>query len=105
MLKLAKALHPKRNTVIPRSWLENCWVLYQAHLERLGDHLQVPGEWWDYVEEGVEFYDVYASHDLPHTPPLQHFRSMSLGDVDTCVYLRSVSTVRSCKYTYQHSQV
>ncbi len=86
VLKVAKALRPKHNTVIPKALLENCSIHYQTHLERIGDYLlQGPGKWWDYVEEGVELYDAHAPHDLPHTPLLQHFRSMSMGDVD--VYL------------------
>ena len=39
VLKLAQALPPKENTVIPLAWLQNSSVHYQAHLERIGDYL------------------------------------------------------------------
>lgn len=44
--KVAKALPPKQNTVIPLAWLQHSSVHYQAHLERIGDYLlQGKGVW------------------------------------------------------------
>ena len=66
VLKLAKALPSKQNTVIPLDWLHNAAVFYQAHLERIGDYLcQGPGRWWKFVKSGVEYFDVEADNQLP----------------------------------------
>ena len=86
VLKLAQALRGKENTVIPMEWLQHMSVHYQAHLERISDYLlQGPGIWWQYVEDGVEFSDVNIHHPQlqTQTPSAHHFRSLTLGDVDT----------------------
>ena len=88
ILKLAKALPPKQNTVIPLAWLQNSSVHYQAHLERISDYLlQGAGMWWRFVSNGVEFFDAHTPNPLLQAPPIHHFRSTSMGDVD--VYLLS----------------
>ena len=86
VLKLAQALRGKENTVIPMEWLQHMSVHYQAHLEMISDYLlQGPGIWWQYVEDGVEFFDVHIPHPQlqTQTPSAHHFRSLTLGDVDT----------------------
>ena len=81
--KLAQALPLKTNTLIPYDWMENCPIHYQAHLERIGDYLiQGPGIWWQYIDTGVEFFDIETPNSNPPTPSLQHFRTSSLNDVD-----------------------
>ena len=71
--KLVRALPPKRNTLIPREWIEHSPVNYQAHLERIGDYLLPgPGVWWQYVDSGVEFFDVDTPGN-PLNPTLNHF--------------------------------
>ena len=88
VLKLAKAFPPKQNTVIPLVWLQNSSVHYQAHLERIGDYLlQGAGMWWRFVSNGVEFFDAHTPNPLLQAPPIHHFRSTSMGDVD--IYLLS----------------
>ena len=78
--KLAQSLPTKRNTFIPKEWID---IHYQAHLERIADYLiQGPGIWWQYINNGVEFFDVESPSTPPLTPLLHHFRSTSLGDVD-----------------------
>ena len=81
--KVAQALPPKHNTIIPLTWLQNCSVHYQAHLERISDYLLLgKGMWWDFVEDGIEFFDISHPTHLPSFPILQHFRSVSMADVD-----------------------
>ena len=81
--KLAQSLPPKKNILIPRQWIENTPIHYQAHLERMGDYLlQGPGIWWRYVDVGVEFFDIETPSSHPPTPSLHHFRTTSLSDVD-----------------------
>ena len=54
--KVAQALLPKQDTIIPLAWLQHSSVHYQAHLERTSDYLlQGKGVWWDY-DDGVEFF-------------------------------------------------
>ena len=54
MHKFAQALPAKKNTIIPKSWLENGSVHNQAHLERTGDFLLPgPGGWWQYTDDGL----------------------------------------------------
>ena len=92
VLKLAQTLPGKENTVIPMEWLQHMSIHYQAHLERISDYLlQGPGIWWQYVEDGVEFFDVHLPYPQQQTliPSSHHFRSSTLGDVDTYMYLLS----------------
>ena len=50
-LKLARVLPPKL------TWLQTSLVHYQAHLERISDYLlEGPSMWWQYVDDGVEFF-------------------------------------------------
>ena len=75
--KLARCLPPNKNTK------ENSSVHYQAHLERISDFLLPgPGVWWQYIEDGVEFFDISNPNCQPSTPSLQYFRSTKMGDVD-----------------------
>ena len=61
--KLARALGPAQNTVIPYSWLEQNPSLHQAHLERSSDFLLPgPGVWWEHSADGIKFLD---GHDSP----------------------------------------
>ena len=86
ILKLAQTLPPKENTVIPLAWLQNSSVHYQAHLERISDYLLPgPGKWWQYVADGIEYFDVNTPNPLLQTPSIHHFRSTTMGDVD--IYL------------------
>ena len=86
--KLAAIIHQKQNTIIPQTWMNNKSIHYQAHLERIGDYLlQGRGMWWDYVDSGVEFYDIQMPNPPSLLPQLQHFRSTTLGDVE--LYLLS----------------
>ena len=85
VFKLAKTLPAKINTVITFDWMENSSIHYQAHLERISDYLlHGPGVWWQYVHNGVEFFDAVIPKQQVHvqTQPPHHFRSSSLGDVD-----------------------
>ena len=83
VLKLAKSLPPKHNTVIPKTWIETFSIHYQAHLERISDYLiQGPGMWWKYVEKGVEFFDVVNIPNTCTSPSIHHFRSTTMADVD-----------------------
>ena len=81
--KLAQVLPPKQNTVIPYKWLSHHSIHYQAHLERISDYLVLgPGMWWQYIQDGVEFFDVQSPSNIPVSPAVFHFRSTSLQDVD-----------------------
>ena len=61
VFKLAKSLPAKINTVITFDWMENSSIHYQAHLERISDYLlHGPGVWWQYVHNGMEFFDARA---------------------------------------------
>ena len=80
--KLAKALDSKHNTIIPKQWLQQSPLQYQAHLERISDFLvSGPGNWWREVDNGIEFFDV--SLPGPSFPPHQmfHYRSTNLTDI------------------------
>ena len=86
---LAGILHHKKNTVIPQAWLHNKSIHYQAHLERIGDYLlQGQGKWWNYVEGGVEFYDIHTPNPLPSLPQIQHYRSTTLGDIESHLLMK-----------------
>ena len=81
--KFTKALPPKKNTHIPFEWMEQSSIHYQAHLERIGDYLlHGNGGWWEYTNDGVEFFDVESSRSFPSTPCVQHFCTTSLSDMD-----------------------
>jgi len=55
--KLAQALSPKTNTIIPLSWIRSTVTQHQAHLERISDYLKFgPSVWWKATTEGIEFY-------------------------------------------------
>ena len=83
MEKVAAIIHQKQNTIIPQAWMNNKSIRYQGHLERIGDYLlQGRGVWWDYVDSGVEFYDIQMPNPPSLLPQLQHFRSTTLGDVE-----------------------
>ena len=81
VLRLDKVLPEKTNTIIPYKWIERYSTHYKAHLERISDHLVLgPGVWWQYHQQGVEFFDV--SGQPARTALTHHFRSFSLQDVD-----------------------
>jgi len=82
--KLAPALPPKTNTIIPHSWIRSTVTQHQAHLERISDYLKFgPSVWWKATTEGIEFFDsgTDPSH-RPTSPQMMHYRSSTLLDVD-----------------------
>lgn len=82
--KLARAMGPMQNTVIPTSILTGASSHYQAHLERISDYVaKGPGVWWKHTTKGIEFLD--GDSEVDHKtegPNLMHFRSVSMADVD-----------------------
>ena len=91
---LALVLGPKQNTIIPKAWLTNSAVHYQAHLEHISDYLSAsPGKWWKYTEDGIEFFDAHGPTTTrsPIHALLEHkmyrYRSSSLADIE--LYLHS----------------
>ncbi len=85
--KLAQALPPKENTIIPNSWISESPRQYQTHLERISDYLvKGPGLWWRSVENGIEFFDCTHDTEFPEHQ-MRHFRSSTLSDID--VYLQT----------------
>lgn len=82
--KIAQTLGRKKNSVIPQSWCNSNSSQYQAHLEQIGDYLVPgPGIWWQETSNGFEFFDGDDSDDHhKEGPSLQHYRSVTLMDVD-----------------------
>ena len=82
--KLANVLGPKSNTIIPRMWINSNPSLHQAHLERISDFLLPgPGVWWQYTQDGIEFFDGHDTPSVhPEGPDVHHIRSTSLFDID-----------------------
>lgn len=81
---LSAKVGPMANTIISNSMMLKASVHYQAHLERISDYLVLgPGVWWKKVSEGIMFLDGTSEEDFRDVgPPLQHFRSNSLTDIE-----------------------
>ena len=72
------------NTIFPKSMLQNAAQHYQAHLEQISDYLiHGPDVWWKETPEGIMFLDGSNESDYQDVgPALQHFRSVSLSQID-----------------------
>ena len=77
-----------KNTVISQSILNKVSEHYQAHLEKISDYLLPgPSVWWKKTPQGIMFLDGNNEDDHhSEEDTLQHFRSMSLGDLE--IYLQ-----------------
>ena len=86
--KIAQSLGKAKNSVIPHSLCKPNSSLHQAHLERISDYLLPgPGIWWQKTSNGFEFFDGDDSDDYhKEGPPVQHYRSVTLTDVDLHLY-------------------
>jgi len=82
--KLAQALPPKTNTIIPNSWIRSTTTQYQAHLERISNYLKFgPSVWWKATHDSIEFFDGGTDpFHRPSGPQVMHYRSTTLLDVD-----------------------
>ena len=80
--RLAKAPNSKHKTIIPKQWLQQSPLQYQAHLERISDFLvSGPGNWWREVDNGIEFFDVSLPGLLLPPHQMFHYRSTNLTDI------------------------
>lgn len=70
-----KLMSERRNTTFPFSLLKNHSLEWQAHLERIGDFLQVGC--WKENSEGITFFDKETENQV--YPRLHHFRSSSIA--------------------------
>lgn len=81
--RLGKSLPKPERTRFRKSLLSNSASLYQIHLSRIPEFLEVgKGVWWHYENESIVFHD---GHDDPNFhdegPNLLNFRSSSLQEV------------------------
>lgn len=81
--KAAEGAPSFSGTEVNEDFLEGCTSSWQAHLERISSFLVYgPGLWWDKVPNGYKFFDGDEDDSFRQPgPPLLHFRSASLNEM------------------------